>query len=322
MAKKVFYTYNSETDDYERYYPTLRDRLITLAKRLGTIATISLLTYIAAFYIFNSPTEANLRRENKDLKKEYSILAQRLDKSLKVMEDIHRRDNNFYRVMMQMDPVGDTRRYAGLDNEERYRKMRGMEDASIVEEVGRNMNLLEHEIYSQSKSFDELRDKATSSRDRISHTPQIMPIATGEYTIASGFGYRRDPVYGVVRFHNGIDLAAKNGTTVHASADGKVLSASNAGKEGNVVVIDHGHDYLTRYTHLGQMAVGEGAEVKRGMPVGRIGISGHSSVPHLHYEVIYKGEPQNPVNYCFMELTPEEYRAIVRTADNSGYVMD
>lgn len=322
MAKKVFYTYNSETDDYERYFPTPRDYLRRLGRWGGAALLIAGLTYILAFYIFDSPTEKNLRRENRELKKEYSLLGQRLENSLKVMEDIRRRDDNFYRVMMRMDPVGDTRRYAGLDNEERYRRLRDMEDASIVEEVTRNMDLLDREIYSQSKSFDELRENAISSRERIAHTPQIMPIASGDYSIASGFGYRRDPVYGVVRFHEGIDLAAKSGTPVYASADGTVFSAESSGNEGNIVEIDHGHDYLTRYTHLGQIAVKEGEKVKRGTLLGRIGISGRSNGPHLHYEVRYKEEPQNPVNYCFMELTPEEYKAILRTADNSGYVME
>ncbi len=320
--RRIFYTYNTETDDFERYYPSFKDRLRQYGIRLGTGIVIGVLIYVAAFYFFDSPTEANLREENKVLKEQYAVLGRRLDYSLSIMEDIRKRDDNFYRVMMQMDPIGDTRRLAGLDNEQKYREVRKMSDASIVEEVSRNMDLLERELYSQSKSFDELRNQALASKTRLDHTPQLLPIKMENATIACGFGYRRNPGHGKMQFHGGIDFAAKTGTPVYATGDAIVEAAGQNDQQGNNVLLDHGYDYQTRYNHLSQLNVKVGDKVKRGDVIGRVGTTGKSSAPHLHYEVILKGEVQNPFDYCFMDLSPEEYQKILKTADNSGHIMD
>lgn len=320
--RKVFYTYNSETDDFERYYPTPRERLRTLALRLGTGILMGGVLYLAAFYLFDSPTEANLRNENRELKERYSVLSRRLDVSLSVMEDIRKRDDNFYRVMMQMDPVGDTRRFEGLDNQEKYNSIRRITDASIVEEVTRNIDLLDREIYAQSRSFDELKKQVQSAKVQMAHVPQSVPLAPDNFTIASGFGYRRKPGYGVMMFHNGIDLAAKAGTTVKATADGAVAMVGRDAHSGNFVVIDHGYEYTTRYNHLSQISVAEGDQVKRGEVIGKVGNTGRSTGPHLHYEVHFKNEPQNPVDFFFADLTPQQFREMTKTAENSGYVMD
>lgn len=320
--RRVFYTYNTETDDFERYYPTVGERLKQIGSRLGLGLAIGAVFYFVAFYMFDSPTEANLREENRELKEQYAVLNHRLDVSLNVMEDIRKRDDNFYRVMMQMDPVGDTRRYAGLDNEEKYRELRKMSDASIVEEVSRNMDLLERELYSQSKSFDELRSQAVAGKVRMAHIPQIIPLDYSGATIASGFGYRRKPGYGVMRFHSGIDFAAKPGTPVLATADGTVKDAGQDSQNGNYIVLDHGYEYHTRYNHLSQINVKAGDRVKRGDQIGKVGNSGRSMGPHLHYEVQFKGEPQNPVDFFFMDLSADDYQKMIQTADNNGYVMD
>lgn len=322
MPKRVFYTYNSETDDYERYYPTMRDRLRRLGTGVLKAAIYGGLVYLAAFYIFDSPTEANLRKENCELKKEYALLGKRLNSALGVMEDIRNRDDNFYRVMMQMEPIEETRRYAGLANGEQYKRFREMDDASIVGEVMRNMDLLDREIYTQSKSFDELKSNALKNREQALHTPQILPLPPGSFTIASGFGYRRDPVYGTMKFHDGLDLAAPSGTVVRSTAKGKVVRASQDRKEGLIAVVDHGNGYQSSYAHLGQLTVKEGEEVDRGSQLGKVGISNSANGAFIHYSVNYHGEPQNPADYCFMELDPEQYQAFVKAAGNSGFVME
>ncbi len=320
--RRVFYTYNTETDDFERYYPTVGERLKQIGSRLGLGIAIGIVFYFCAFYLFDSPTETNLREENRELKERYAVLNRRLDVSLRVMEDIRKRDDNFYRVMMQMDPVGDTRRYAGLDNEEKYQELRKMSDASIVEEVNRNMDLLERELYSQSKSFDELRSQAVAAKVRMAHVPQIIPLDYSTATIASGFGYRRKPGYGVMKFHSGMDFAAKPGTPVLATADGTVKDAGQDSQNGNHISIDHGYEYQTEYNHLSQISVKPGDRVKRGDQIGKVGSTGRSLGPHLHYEVLFKGEPQNPVDFFFMDLSADEYKKMIQTADNNGYVMD
>ena len=156
----------------------------------------------------------------------------------------------------------------------------------------------------------------------MAHIPSIIPIDVKDYTMSSGYGYRRDPVYGSTKFHAGLDFAEKNGIPVYATGDGTVTVAERKSGYGNCIDIDHGYNYLTRYAHLSEILVSPGQSVKRGDYIGKVGSTGKSTGPHLHYEVRFKDEPQNPVNYYFMDLTPEQYAEMVREAENAGHVMD
>lgn len=264
----------------------------------------------------------SLRQENNELRFQYELLQRRLNYSLNIMEDIKKRDDNFYRVMMQMEPMEDAQRYAGLDNEQRYKELQKLSDSELVSQVTRGIDLLDRQLYVQSLSFDQLKNMAQKQKDKILHIPSILPISLDDYTMSSGYGYRRDPVYGSTRFHEGLDFAAPTGTPVYATADGRVSEAGWASGYGNVVNIEHGYNYLTRYAHLSKITVTSGQEVKRGDKIGEVGSTGKSTGPHLHYEVRFKNEPQNPVNYYFMDLTEEEYNDMIQEAENAGHVMD
>ena len=268
------------------------------------------------------PTEKNLRRENSELKAQYAILEKRLDNSMKVMEDIRNRDDNFYRVMMQMDPLSTNQRYSGLDIDERYDNLGKLNDSELLNRMNRSIDLLEHQIYSQSLSFDQLKIAAGEQKDKISHIPSVLPMHVKDFTISAGYGYRRDPIYGTAKFHEGLDFAAPTGTPVFATADAEVEVAERKQNYGNCVDLNHGYHYKTRYAHLSQILVTPGQKVKRGDMIGKVGSTGKSAGSHLHYEVIFKDEPQNPVNYYFMDLSPREYADMIQLAENSGHVMD
>lgn len=322
MAKKVFYCYNPETDNFERYYPSMRDRLMTFSRYLLAGAAIGALFAVGFYYLTGGPTENALRHENSELRSKYNVLSRRLDNSLKVMDNIKNRDDNFYRVMMQMEPLARSRRYAGLDNSSRYADIASLSDAALVTRVTQQMDLLDRQLYAQSLSFDQLKGGALEQKDKLAHIPSVLPINIKDFTMSSGYGYRRDPVYGAQRFHEGLDFAAPTGTEVYATADGIVEIADRKGGYGNMIDITHGYNYLTRYAHLSKIIVSEGDEVKRGQLIGYVGSTGKSTGPHLHYEVRFKDEPQNPVNYYFMDLTPEEYADMIQLAENAGHVMD
>ena len=274
------------------------------------------------YFVFDTPTEQNLKQENSKLKSQYSILEKRLDNSIKVMEDIRNRDDNFYRVMMQMDPLSSKERFSGLENDTRLEDLGHLDDAELIGRMNRSMDLLERQIYSQSVSFDQLREAAGEQKEKIASIPSVMPINIKDYTMSSGYGYRRDPVYGTAKFHDGLDLAAATGTPVFATADAIVEVAERKDAYGNCIDLNHGYNYVTRYAHLSQILVKPGQRVKRGEMIGKVGSTGKSTGSHLHYEVRFKGEPQNPVHYYFMDLTPQQYIDMIRLAENSGHVMD
>lgn len=316
------YRYNATTDNFERVYPSLADRLRSAGRVILLSVIVGVGLFLIAYFGFAGPTEENLRHENYQLKANYKVLSSRLDASLKVMEQIRNRDDNFYRVMLQADPLAYGQRYAGLDNEQRYKKLRKTGDNELISSLTRNIDLLDRQIYAQSQSFDQLRSMVVEQKDRIAHIPSVIPINIKDYTMSSGYGYRRDPVYGSTKFHAGLDFAAKTGTSVFATADGVVEVAERKGEYGNCVDISHGYNYLTRFAHLSEILVKPGQKVKRGELIGKVGSTGKSTGPHLHYEVRFKDEPQNPVNYYFMDLTPDEYAEMIRLAEDAGHVMD
>ena len=122
--------------------------------------------------------------------------------------------------------------------------------------------------------------------------PFLQPVSG---SIVSGFGYRRHPILGGVRFHYGVDIAAPFGTTICAAADGVVVFAGWRRAYGNTVIIDHGNGLATLYAHCSELLVSEGAVVRQGQPIARVGSTGLATGPHLHFEVRRYGEPVNPL---------------------------
>lgn len=324
MQKKIFYRFNPSTEKYERVYPSKRSRLLRgIIHLLATIAVISA-ALIALYSWIELPREKELKAENERLRERIEQIDRRLNSALQVMDNLAERDNNFYRVIMHLDPVTASHRYAGLETalmaplDENY-----YTDKELLDVVSDRLDILERCIYVQSKSFDEIVQAIGTDKDRLAHTPSIQPISEKEMTrMASGYGYRLDPIYGTSKHHDGMDFTSPIGTPVYATADGTVTSAEWNSGYGNKVDISHGYNYLTRYAHLSEIKVRPGQEVHRGDLIGLVGSTGKSTGPHLHYEVRYKGVPQNPVNYYFGDLTPEEYAAMVQESENAGHVMD
>lgn len=317
--KRPLYTYNPATDSYERHYPTPGARLRRFMLSLLWGLLIWGVVVVIAFAIFGMGNTSYAEKDNVRLRSSYSALKQRLDRALAVMEDIRARDDNFYRVMMQMEPPKTSERFAGLGDAATLGRAGDDELLSLFE---RDMKALERQLYSQSRSFDALRKEAFSQRGKVSRIPGIMPINITDYTVSSGYGVRKDPVYGSTAFHAGLDFAAPQGTPVYATADGVVKTAGRAGSYGNRIDIDHGYNYVTRYAHLSKIDVVDGQRVVRGDKIGEVGSTGKSTGPHLHYEVRFRDEPQNPVNYYFIDITPAQYRALIEAAENAGHVMD
>lgn len=322
MARKIYYLYNPETDNFERAFPSLGERMrrVSLFLVLACVAGGAL--FLIAWHGLASPDERSLRAENSRLKAQCNIVERRLDNALKAMADIQHRDDNFYRVMLQMEPFNSSQRVAGLDNENRYKKLSTMSDEQLVGQLNRNMDLLERQLYAQSQSFNQLRDAFGRQKEKFAHIPSVAPLASPDFTIAAGFGFRRDPVYGFSKFHEGLDLVAPEGTPVHATADGVVTTAERRAVFGNIVELDHGYNYQTRFAHLRTINVSKGQQVRRGDMIGTLGNSGQSVGPHLHYEVIFKDVAENPVNYFFLGLSPEKYDEMVTLAENAASLMD
>jgi murein DD-endopeptidase MepM/ murein hydrolase activator NlpD len=122
----------------------------------------------------------------------------------------------------------------------------------------------------------------------------ILPV---EGKITSGFGYRTHPIFHVRKMHTGVDIGAKYGTPIHAAGGGVVVFAGRWGGYGNCVIVDHGGGLATLYGHCSSLSVGEGQTVKQGQTIARVGSTGLSTGPHLHFETRRNGRPVNPSGF-------------------------
>jgi len=131
----------------------------------------------------------------------------------------------------------------------------------------------------------------------MGHVPLAMPVSTASFDKSSGFGARVDPFTGRYAFHPGVDFAGPWGSVVHATAPGVVVFAGNRGGYGNMVEVDHGYGIHTRYGHLSMISVRVGTRLATGTALGRVGSTGRSTGPHVHYEVWYDDVVKNPNNF-------------------------
>ena len=141
---------------------------------------------------------------------------------------------------------------------------------------------------------------ARAQADRLTHTMIAVPIrkpVTGELDTTSGFGVRIDPFLGRPAMHTGLDFRGTVGEPVRATASGTVTAAGWSGGYGRMVEIDHGNGLSTRYGHLSEIGVSVGQTIKIGQVVGRLGSTGRSTGPHLHYETRIDGEAVDPEKF-------------------------
>jgi murein DD-endopeptidase MepM/ murein hydrolase activator NlpD len=141
-----------------------------------------------------------------------------------------------------------------------------------------------------AKVEQRLHDQAVM----LAHTPTIAPVIG---VITDGYGPRIDPITHRPAFHEGLDISVAIGTPVRSPADGVVVFADRETGYGRVIKLDHGYGYNTTYAHLDRLLVKEGARVTRGQLLGKVGLSGRTTGPHLHYEVWKDGERQNPLHF-------------------------
>ena len=323
--KRVYYIFNPETRTYDRVYPNLAQRFLTLVRRCAYYIVFGGLSFLLFSLVFEKPVVREFENENSQLLAQYRILSERLDKALLVQRDIQQRDDNLYRVMLDAEPAFAASRNAGYAGTNRYDELLKMDNSELIVETTHKLDLLEKQLYLQIKSFDEIVALNNEAQQRINHIPSIQPIANRDLKrTASGYGYRIDPIYNVRKFHKGMDFSCDKKTPIYATADGVVESASWQRGYGYTVVIDHGFGYKTLYAHLldKKFLVKKGQKVMRGEQIALSGNSGKSSGPHLHYEVIVKGQNVNPVNYYFMDLDAEGYDQMLQMAENHGKIYD
>ena len=322
--KKVKYYYNTHTLRYEKLEIPLRVRLLRLFGFIaGSLVFASIIVAIAFHYI-ESPKEILLRQENDGLRNDYSILQKRTDDLQKQMQELENRDNKVYRAIFESTPIPDSARLKEMEKSKEIELVQGMSESELVKSLTGQLNTLSLQVAYQNKSYNEIDDMIKDKQKLLAAIPAIQPVSNKDLRhIASGFGYRVDPVYKITKFHAGLDFAATQGTPIYATADGVVKEASyDAGGYGNHVVLNHGFSYETLYGHMVRIKVHVGQQIKRGEVIGWVGSTGKSTGPHCHYEVHKGGQPVDPVYFFYNYLTPEQYDQVLKLSKAANQSFD
>lgn len=318
------YRFNPDTLNFERIRLSAWQRAKRILLMLTPGLAVGLIGIVLAYQFLDSPKEGLLRRENKQLLLQYELLNKQLGEVDRVLGDVRRRDDNIYRVIFEADPLPESMRQAGSGGVDRYRDLQGFASSDLVKRTRARLDRLTRQLVVQSKSLDEVASMVLLKQNMLASIPSIQPVANEDLTnTAGGFGWRIHPIHKISKFHAGMDFTAKTGTPIYATGDGKVVFAEYATNGyGMHVVIDHGYDYQTLYAHMSKLQVKKGQQVKRGDVVGLVGNTGLSSGPHLHYEVHKGGEPVDPVNFFFNDLSPQEYAQMLEISRNAGQSLD
>lgn len=322
--EKHRYKFNRRTLEYERHKVKWTTRLLWGFAWLSTAVVFGVVFHSVMNTLFPTATEVRLNREISRLQDEYKGLESDLQLITEEADYLAQMDDKIYRQIMEAEPIPRAVREAGYGGRDFRSKYAGYDNTALMAGIDSTIQKIKRKLYVQSLSYDELQDLISRKSEMLACIPAIQPISNKDLTrAASGFGYRIHPIYKTVKFHEGLDFTAKKGTEIYATGDGTVIKADaeNHGY-GNLVAIDHGYGYETRYAHMTRFIVRVGQKVKRGELIGYVGSTGLSTSPHCHYEVLKDGDKVNPVNYFFNDLSASEYARLVQIANQPNQSLD
>lgn len=282
-----------------------------------TIA-LAFLYYVLFALVFSTDTEQRLKDENRMYALEYPELEQKEELLSDVIRGLQMKDDRIYEEIFHasapnMEPMSSVDFLMGLDS---------IPDKDIVSHAERKLDIVEA---AADRVEDNFRRVIAALKDSSFVMPPMhKPVK--DFTFAqtgASVGMKINPFYKVSIMHNGLDIIAPAGEPVYAAADGVVSQVTRSRKGlGNVVTVDHGNGYFTRYAHLSDMEAVKGRTVRRGTRLGYVGVSGNSFAPHLHFEVLRDTVVLDPVNHFFADVSPEEYVNMLVMSVTTGQSMD
>ena len=281
-------------------------------------ASMTVLYYAVFALFFSTEEEQRLKDENRMYAREFPALEEKEALVADVVEGLKVKDDRIYEEIFHtsapnMDPMSSVSFLAGLDS---------IPDRDIVLYADSKINALSEKAFDVESNFRRIMEAVTDSGFVM--PPMTNPLGSFSFAqTGASVGDKINPFYKVSIRHNGLDMIAPAGEPVYAAADGTVRNIIRSRKGlGNVVEIDHGNGYVTRYAHLADIEVSKGRRLSKGTRIGYVGVSGNSFAPHLHYEVMRDTLVMDPVNYLFASVTPEEYANILIMSVSTGQSMD
>ena len=155
-SRKTYYLFNPNTLNYERVFPTVKDRLFAVLRHLTTGIAFGVITFFVMMHLVDTPMVQRLRKENKLLQTQYEVLSLRLNSALEVLEDLQQRDENLYRAIFQAESIPESVRKAGFGGTNRYEHLMSLTNPELVVATTQKMDMLRKQLYIQSNSLEEL----------------------------------------------------------------------------------------------------------------------------------------------------------------------
>lgn len=275
----------------------------------GVLMTALLLgTFTVAFFIKQSQhvQNAGLRRENEALAAEVDQMRAQMEELDRSIATLSEKEEKF-RVVAGLPEIDKDVRRVGIggpgSSTSGVLARLNPRTAAKVESTGQDLSTLLRRASLLRTSMDEATTQIQRNRERMASVPTILPADGHLSSLFSGNRYH--PVLRITRPHKGIDIAARVGEPILAAARGRVVFAGNRGNGyGNMVEIDHGHGFITRYAHASRVHVRSGQTVDRGFRIADVGATGLVSGPHLHYEVEQNGRQVDPLNFVIGDALP------------------
>lgn len=327
MRKEKF-IYNTSTLRYEKVEVSLKERILKAVGFLCAIVVSGFLFTLLVWKLFPSPQEKVLLSEISAQNQQIQFYKENTELMSSALTTLYDRDKNIHRMVLEMDPIDDAVWNGGVGGSERYADLMEFSNSGkLMADVNQKIGKLKRQLVMQSKSLDEIEHKAKDKEEMLAAIPSIKPIRADKLNrgvkLLSGFGMRLHPIHKVRKMHTGIDFSAPKGTPIQSTGNGKVVKVEKISTGyGHNIIIDHGYGYKTLYGHMSRFDVKKGDIVKRGQQIGLVGSTGGSTAPHCHYEVIYKNEKVNPINYVLDGLLPKEYSALVKMAETANQSFD
>ena len=322
--KKIKYFYNTHTLRYEKLVTPFRVKLLRVFAFVATaFVTAALISYFA-FQFVGSPNEKFLRIQNGNLREDLEDLQDSVMRIEMKMAELEKRDNSVYRSIFEASPLPDSARATFLEKQQEIARVESMSGNELVKSIGQTLTVLKNRIAAQAVSYNQINNLINNKEKLLAATPAIQPISNKDLSrIASGFGYRVDPIYKTIKMHAGLDFTAPQGTPIYATADGLIKTAANTGNGyGNHVIINHGYGYETLYGHMVRIKARVGQRVNRGDLIGYVGSTGKSTGPHCHYEVHKNGQKLDPAYFFYNDLSPQQFDELLKRASASNQCFD
>lgn len=317
------YYFDAHSVTYKRIKTSRWKRFLRASTFVFAVLLSGFFFFLIASSFVRTPEEIALKRELSFAEMQYKALNQKMLRMETVLEDLKDRDNNIYRTYFEVNPIPDDIRKGGFGGVNRYANLEGFKNSELVENTAKKLDVIAKQMVVQSKSLDEIVSLARNKEKMLASLPAIQPISKKDLIrYSSGFGMRLHPILKIMKMHTGLDLSAKRGSPIYATGDGVVKYARKSRAYGNEVVLDHGFGYQTRYAHMRQYIVHRGQKIKRGEVIGYVGNTGISTASHLHYEVMKKGKPVDPINFFYKDTGPEEYRDLYEQVQQNNQSLD